>query len=929
VFNIPVGKNLYVPLTATDTGQAITYSVTTSNPGVVATVLTTTASTNPELQLTVHGTDASNQAFSGTITFQLFKNVAPQTVAGIVTKVNAGLYTGTSFYRMETATGFKLIQGGISRTTGKTDTTNLPDEFSASTAFNSSGLLAMANAGLNTATSEVFITAPNIPLANDPQSLNYGYTIFGQLISGADIYAKILGVPTTSSGGLNIANTPVTIDSASIITADNQNAVLQISEANNITGNFTVNVTATGADTSAVTRSFNINIQTPTAASGQPLVIAPVSDQVTTAGTPISFQVSESAASTLTPTFTITDASGFRVAPSNVSVRVTPGTGTSANTATVTLTPASGFTGTLNLVAHVDNSSTVSSSSLHDASIFKLTVNAAATNTSGVASLVGTVYLDANGNGAKDSGEFGIAGVVMTLTGSSTGGTAQPTQSVVTDSNGAYLFNIATAGTYAVTETQPSKFNNGTSQVGTSGGTAGTNTITGISIASSAAATGYNFSEKSITQKSININYFLASTPGTQTLLTNAAAPTSDSSPVVASIAKDSVDPSSAASVDFTVTFNKEVTGVNATDFAVAASSGITGASIASVSGSGKTYTVTVNTGTGSGTLGLNLNDDDTIVDALSHALGGTGTGNGNYIGPAYTMSKVAAISVAINSPVSPINIANKLAVGVSGTATAGTTISLTITDGTHTTSAATATASTGGTWSVTGIDASALTDGTVTYNVTATNGLGGVGTGSQTGIKDTVVPTLSITAVTSPIGITTSHSFALSGTSVASAGIHVVATDGTTTITKDTTADSSGNWTASAMNISGLNDGTITFTVTATDAGSNTAQQVTTATKLTLAISNATDPVNNANEASTSISGTSQAGVSISVVINDGVHTTSASTTTVQSDGTWTLTGLDATNLNNGTLTYVVTATDSQNNSVTRSKTVTKSATV
>src|ERR1700753_4039886 len=80
VFNIPSGKDLYVPLIGTDTGNTITYSASSSNPNVKATILTG----NPTLQLTVQGNTAGNQPFSGTMTFQLFANIAPQTVQGII-----------------------------------------------------------------------------------------------------------------------------------------------------------------------------------------------------------------------------------------------------------------------------------------------------------------------------------------------------------------------------------------------------------------------------------------------------------------------------------------------------------------------------------------------------------------------------------------------------------------------------------------------------------------------------------------------------------------------------------------------------------------------------------------------------------------------------------------------------------------------------
>ncbi|WP_132256188.1 DUF6701 domain-containing protein [Paucimonas lemoignei] len=111
--------------------------------------------------------------------------------------------------------------------------------------------------------------------------------------------------------------------------------------------------------------------------------------------------------------------------------------------------------------------------------------------------------------------------------------------------------------------------------------------------------------------------------------------------PVVSSIVRASTNPTVPnASVSWTVTFSKSVTGVDAGDFSLVQSGGATGASITSVSGSGTTWTVTANTGTGYGTLGLDLVDNDSIVDSASsgNRLGGAGTGNGNFTGETYSI---------------------------------------------------------------------------------------------------------------------------------------------------------------------------------------------------------------------------------------------------------------------------------------------------
>jgi CSLREA domain-containing protein len=109
--------------------------------------------------------------------------------------------------------------------------------------------------------------------------------------------------------------------------------------------------------------------------------------------------------------------------------------------------------------------------------------------------------------------------------------------------------------------------------------------------------------------------------------------------PTVVSSVRADPDPSTAASVNFIVTFSESVTGVDPTDFSLTTTGAIGGAAISGVSGSGSTYTVTVNTGSGSGTIRLDVADNDSIVDAASNPLGGAGAGNGAFIsGETYTI---------------------------------------------------------------------------------------------------------------------------------------------------------------------------------------------------------------------------------------------------------------------------------------------------
>jgi hypothetical protein len=105
--------------------------------------------------------------------------------------------------------------------------------------------------------------------------------------------------------------------------------------------------------------------------------------------------------------------------------------------------------------------------------------------------------------------------------------------------------------------------------------------------------------------------------------------------PTVLSSVRASTNPTSAATVDFTVTFSEAVTGVGTDDFDLTTTGAVSGATVSGVSGSGTTYTVTVDTGSGDGTLRLDVLDDGTIIDAANNPLAG-----GFTTGEVYTIIK-------------------------------------------------------------------------------------------------------------------------------------------------------------------------------------------------------------------------------------------------------------------------------------------------
>ena len=116
-----------------------------------------------------------------------------------------------------------------------------------------------------------------------------------------------------------------------------------------------------------------------------------------------------------------------------------------------------------------------------------------------------------------------------------------------------------------------------------------------------------------------------------------------DINPIVSSIIRTNPSPTIAAIVNFTVNFSESVTGVDAGDFTLITTGGVSGAAVSGVSGSGSVYTVTVNTGNGNGTIRLDVVDNNSIVDATSNPLGGAAVGDGNFAtGEVYTITKPA-----------------------------------------------------------------------------------------------------------------------------------------------------------------------------------------------------------------------------------------------------------------------------------------------
>lgn len=155
----------------------------------------------------------------GTITVELYDQDAPKTVENFLRLTNSGFYNCLTFHRI--AKGF-VIQGGdpLGNGTGGESVFGgeFADELNPKTksyqAGYQKGVLAMANRGPNTNTSQFFI------LLGDATFLQKNYTIFGKVTIGQEVVDKIGSVDITPTNPANPTDgapkTPIIIQKATI-----------------------------------------------------------------------------------------------------------------------------------------------------------------------------------------------------------------------------------------------------------------------------------------------------------------------------------------------------------------------------------------------------------------------------------------------------------------------------------------------------------------------------------------------------------------------------------------------------------------------------------------------------------------------------------------------------------------------------------------
>jgi cyclophilin family peptidyl-prolyl cis-trans isomerase len=138
----------------------------------------------------------------GDITVELFKDRAPISTENFLAYATQGFYSGTIFHRV--IPGFMIQGGGLTQELVEKPTRPpIPNE-AANGLNNVRGTLAMARTrSLRSATAQFFINVSDnrVKLDHHGYSVDdFGYAVFGRVLSGMDICDKIAAVKTHAIG---------------------------------------------------------------------------------------------------------------------------------------------------------------------------------------------------------------------------------------------------------------------------------------------------------------------------------------------------------------------------------------------------------------------------------------------------------------------------------------------------------------------------------------------------------------------------------------------------------------------------------------------------------------------------------------------------------------------------------------------------------
>lgn len=134
-----------------------------------------------------NNTRVTIETTQGTVTIELYDELAPETVANFLKLTNKGFYDGIIFHRV--IPGFMVQTGDPTGTGMGGPGYSFADEFNPALKHDKPGILSMANSGPNTNGSQFFITVAETPW------LDRRHAVFGEVVEGMDVVKKIVSVP--------------------------------------------------------------------------------------------------------------------------------------------------------------------------------------------------------------------------------------------------------------------------------------------------------------------------------------------------------------------------------------------------------------------------------------------------------------------------------------------------------------------------------------------------------------------------------------------------------------------------------------------------------------------------------------------------------------------------------------------------------------
>ncbi|WP_182866243.1 Ig-like domain-containing protein [Rhodopirellula sp. JC639] len=392
-----IGSPLHLPIDAYDPdGGPLTVTVSVADSSLLeASVVGGTGSGKTSRSIRI------DMATYGDMVIQMFEDRAPTASGRVIELANDDFYDDIIFHRV--IDDF-VIQAGDPTGTGTSGSTlgNFDDDFHPELQHNRTGVMSFAKSSDDTNNSQFFIT--EVPT----RFLDFNHSVFGQLVEGFDVLDAI------SEHAVNGADRPTTdiaINTIEVFT-DTENSMLMLKPTGNGVGSTNVTVTVTDGDGNTHSETFQVDVNNDTQNSQPFLNAVTVPDQFTP-GTPATLQMSS------------TDIEGDAVSYS--AVVASSGTGATASiddNGLLTVTPASGFTGQVNVQVTVRPGPGVTGNSSSDSDNQLLTFNF-----DGEQALAAPTSIDllaGSDTGASDSDNITNAGTLsFSVDGVTSGATVQ------------------------------------------------------------------------------------------------------------------------------------------------------------------------------------------------------------------------------------------------------------------------------------------------------------------------------------------------------------------------------------------------------------------------------------------------------------------------------------------------------------------------